>query len=110
MRKEPRPRIQILTFDGCPNAEGARELVDRVCGVLGIEAEVETLVVSDLRAARERHFLGSPTIRVNGRDIDPHSNGRADYVLSCRVYNTSAGLAGVPDEAWLRDALSRRTD
>lgn len=52
-------------------------------------------------------FLGSPTIRIGGRDVDPHTEERTDYGLSCRVFRTEAGIAGQPDERWLRDALAR---
>jgi hypothetical protein len=32
---------------------------------------------------------------------------RSDYALSCRVFRTEAGIAGQPDERWVRDALLR---
>jgi hypothetical protein len=106
MREDSGHRIEVLIFEGCPNAGRARALVDRVCEALGLEPEVETVVVPDLAAARKHRFLGSPTIRVDGHDIDPHAQSQGDYVLSCRVYETSDGLSGLPDEAWLHDALS----
>jgi hypothetical protein len=52
-------------------------------------------------------FLGSPTIRVGGRDVEPYTEERTDYGLSCRVFRTEAGIAGQPDERWVRDALAR---
>lgn len=52
-------------------------------------------------------FLGSPTIRVGGRDVDPHTKDRDDYALSCRVFRTDAGIVGQPDERWVRGALLR---
>ena len=48
----------------------------------------------------------SPTIRVGGRDVDPHGE-RSDYALSCRVFRTGAGISGQPDERWVREALLR---
>jgi len=50
-------------------------------------------------------ILGSPTVRVDGRDVDPQAEERRDYGLSCRVYRTERGLAGLPDARWLRAAL-----
>lgn len=50
-------------------------------------------------------FLGSPSIRVDGRDIEPGAQARTDYVLSCRLYRTEDGTSGQPDERLLRDAL-----
>ena len=101
------PLVEILYFDGCPNHEGARELVARVAGELGIEPRLRLVNVSDEEAARRLRFLGSPTVRVAGADVDPQSEERDEYVLSCRVYRTERGFAGQPDERWVRDALER---
>jgi hypothetical protein len=100
-----RPLVEILYFDGCPNHEGARALVERVSGELGVEPELRLVNVPDGEAAREMRFLGSPTIRVAGEDVDPDAGERDEYELSCRVYRTERGFAGQPDERWVRDAL-----
>lgn len=100
-----KPRIEILTFDGCPNREPAIELVSRVTRERGVEADVQVIDVPDAEAARRTRFLGSPTIRVDGHDIEPGADARTDYVLSCRVFHTGGGLSGQPDEQWLLDAL-----
>ena len=102
-----RPLVEILYFDGCPNHEAARALVERVSSEVGVEPELRLVNVPDEEAARRLHFLGSPTIRVAGQDVDPHAAERDDYVLSCRVYRTESGFAGRPDERWVRDALRR---
>ena len=101
-----RPLVEILYFDGCPHHHAACELVDRVIGEVGGEAEVRLVNVADEESARRARFLGSPSIRVNGRDIEPGADARADYVLSCRLYRTDGGFVGQPDEVWLREALS----
>ena len=99
-------RIDILVFDGCPNAEPTRQLVERVARELAAQPEIEVVVVPDAEAAEQTRFLGSPTVRVNGRDIEPGAEARHDYSMACRVYETADGLAGQPDGAWLRDALT----
>jgi hypothetical protein len=101
-----RPRIEILYFDGCPNHEPARALVERVAAELRVEPAFELVEVVDPDSAAELRFLGSPTIRVDGRDVEPGADERHEFVLSCRVYRTERGLAGQPDEAWIRDALT----
>lgn len=99
--------VEVLTFQGCPHAEPALDLARRVVADSGLAATVRRIDVPDDAAAAELQFLGSPTIRVNGRDIEPGAgeNSRPEYVLSCRVYRTEDGFSGEPDERWLLDAL-----
>jgi hypothetical protein len=102
----PNRRIEVLTFDGCPNANAAQALVDHVVAGLGVEAEVASIRVPNVDAAERLRFLGSPTIRVDGCDVEPDAARRTDYALACRVYATAAGPSNLPDEEWLRAALS----
>jgi hypothetical protein len=102
------PLVEVLTFAGCPHARGALELVDRVLADTGIPATVRHVDVPDSDAAAAQRFLGSPTIRVDGRDIEPDAEERGEFTLSCRVYRTAHGVRGEPDERWLREALTRR--
>jgi hypothetical protein len=106
MSQPRRPLVEILYFDGCPNHEPALALVERVDRELGTDAEVRLVNVLDQRTAQRLRFLGSPTIRVDGIDIDPQTEQRTDYALSCRVFTTEHGRAGQPDERWIRDALT----
>ena len=103
------PLVEILYFDGCPNHHPAVALVERVSRELGIEPEIRLVNVADNEAAQEHRFLGSPTIRVGGRDVDPQTEARTDYALSCRLFQTEAGIVGQPDERWVRMALLRET-
>ncbi len=99
-------KIEILTFESCPNAQAARELVERVVANIGSDAAVAYVDVPDPEAAERLRFLGSPTIRVDGRDIEPGAEDRTNYVLACRIYRTERGPGGTPDERWLRAALA----
>jgi hypothetical protein len=102
-----RPRVEILYFEGCPNHKSARALVERVAAVLRVEPAIELVEVADPDAAADLRFLGSPTIRVDGRDVEPGAEERHEFVFACRVYRSERGLAGQPDAAWIRDALTR---
>ena len=99
------PLVEVLTFDGCPHAGQANELVARVLDESGIAADVRRVDVTDAESAEVHRFLTSPTIRVNSRDLEPAADERDQFVLSCRVYRTERGMQGEPDEPWLRDAL-----
>jgi hypothetical protein len=101
------PLVEILYFEGCPNHRPAIALVERVSRELGIEPQLQLVNVPDREAAQRLRFLGSPTIRVGGVDVDPHAAELNEHALSCRVFRTAAGLTGQPDERWVRDALRR---
>ena len=104
------PLVEVLYFDGCPNHEPAVALVERLSRELGIELELRLVKVSDREAAQRLRFLGSPTIRVDGVDVDPRTEERSDYALSCRIFRTHVGIVGQPDERWVREALLREAE
>ncbi|HEY7693732.1 MAG TPA: hypothetical protein VH816_15455 [Gaiellaceae bacterium] len=104
-----KPVAEILSFEGCPNRDGAVALVECVCRELGIEVELRLVDVPDPQAAERERFLGSPTIRINGRDVEPGASERNEFVLACRVYRTERGTSGLPAEDLLRAALQQAT-
>ena len=93
--------IEILYFSGCPNHELTVRLVREVVGELGIDAEILEVAVESIEAAERLRFIGSPSVRVNGRDIETDARERTDFALSCRMY----GSAGVPPRELLVEAL-----
>jgi len=62
--------VEILYVEGCPNSMGARALVDRLAGELELEPRIRMVRIPDLAAATRTRFLGSPTVRVDGRDVE----------------------------------------
>src|SRR5438445_9582371 len=106
MSARRRPVVEILYFDGCPNHEPALATVERIDRELGTDADVRLVNVPDQETAEQLRFLGSPTIRVDGVDLDPHSDARSEYALACRVFTTEHGPAGQLDERWIRSALT----
>ena len=101
-----RPRVEILYFESCPNHEPTRMLVERLARRLRLEPEIRLVEVADPDAAVELRFLGSPTVRVDGVDVEPGAEERRDFALSCRIYRSESGVAEQPDERWVRDALT----
>jgi hypothetical protein len=79
-------RIEVLYFDGCPNHAPTVEQVKQITADLGVQERVEEIEVTSLDQAQQLRFLGSPTVRVNGVDIDPSARQRTNYGLSCRFY------------------------
>lgn len=98
-------RIEILARRDCDGRGMAISVVERVVEETGVPAEIEVVEVKSLAQAKKLLFPGSPTVRVDGRDVDRQPNGHADVSLGDRVYRTERGLAGWPDEQWVREAI-----
>jgi hypothetical protein len=100
-----RPRVEILYFEGCPNHGPARALVERLAGELRVEPQIELVEVADREAAVELRFLGSPTVRVDGVDVEPGVAERRGFAFACRIYRSDDGTSEQPEESWVRQAL-----
>jgi hypothetical protein len=98
-------RISILAREDCDGRGMALAVVRQVLEETGVPAEVEVVDVATLSDAEELDFVGSPTVLVDGRDVDPSRNGDLGISLEDRVYRTSRGLAGWPDAEWIREAV-----
>ena len=101
-----RPQVELLFWDGCPSHPQALADLRAAMADLGLDPDTVLLreVDTDQRADRER-FVGSPTIRIDGEDVDP-PGGPEPFGLTCRVYRLRDGrVSPVPDPAVLREAL-----
>ena len=94
-------KIELLYFAECPHHRPTRKLIDTTLSELGLDAEVEEIDVRDQQEAERQRFLGSPSIRVDGTDIEPGADSRTEYALSCRMY----GSTGIPSPRLLKIAL-----
>ena len=99
------PTVELLYWDGCPSHPQA--LADLRAAMAGLGLDPEAVVVREVDtddAAEHERFVGSPTIRIDGADIqDP---GDEPAALTCRVYHRRDGrVSPVPDPADVRDAL-----
>lgn len=102
-------RIEILAREDCPNRGMAISVVERVVDETGVPAEIEVVDVASEDEAHALRLLGSPTVLVDGRDVDPGPAAAADaeFSLDDRLYRTERGLSGWPEPQWVRDALLR---
>ena len=95
-------RIEVLYVPGCPNYEPAVERVQAVLESQSLQAEIRSVPISSEDQAKALLFPGSPTIRVNGKDVEPGKTPAPS--LACRLY---ANRSGVPSEEVLRLAISK---
>jgi hypothetical protein len=99
-------KIEILHFDGCPTYRVTENTLRQVLAEEGLESDIELVVVNSDEEARRLRFPGSPTIRVDGRDLFPTPE-REDWRLVCRVYATPEGSMGSPTAQMLKAALRK---
>jgi hypothetical protein len=72
----------------------------------GIDAPIEMREVRSDEEAEALRFPGSPTIRIDGRDVDP-AGATARPALTCRIYYRPDGRASpVPTREQLEAAVS----
>lgn len=100
-----RPLVEVLITPDCPHRDAAIALARRVCQQHGGPGEIRVVQVPDRSAAERLRFPGSPTIRVDGRDIEPGAEGNLEVVYGCRLYQGAHSLHGLPEEDWLDQAL-----
>lgn len=98
-------RIEVLHWEGCPSTPEALDLISDVLTEHGITDEVEIREVTTQAEAEALRFPGSPTIRVDGHDVDPAgAEGRPS--LTCRIYHLPDGrVSPVPAREQLEEAL-----
>lgn len=97
-------RVELLYFDGCPNWEVAQARLRDALVTIGVAELVDLVEVTSQEQADRLGFLGSPTVRVDGRDLFPQPG--AGFGLMCRVYSTPEGLGGAPTTQQLVAALA----
>jgi hypothetical protein len=97
--------VEVLGFSGCPNVVPTVQLVWSVARELGVTIEVRQVAVDDAGVAAHLQFPGSPTVRVDGVDIQPLSAIGDAYAMTCRMY----GNSGVPSRDAIASALTKVT-
>lgn len=100
-------RVDVLVFEGCPHLDVTVERVRAALSRLAATADVNVVQVEDDQQAKQLRFLGSPTVQVDGIDVEPTAAERDDYALQCRVYLVNGRLEGAPPVEWILAALSR---
>lgn len=94
-------KVEMLVVPGCPHESAAAEVLTAALRDIGLGALGYTVRVIDSQdTAEQRHFVGSPTICMDGLDIFAEPDRPA--ALACRIY---PGGTGVPELRDLRQAL-----
>jgi len=100
-------RIELQYFEECPSWKKALSNLEAVAHELEIKNRINLISVETQEDAIKYEFTGSPTIKVNGKDIFPTEQN--NYALGCRLYNTPEGYKGSPTEEMISKRLSEFT-
>jgi hypothetical protein len=102
--------VELLFWEGCPSYP--RALADLRAMMTDLGLDPQGILIREVRTdsdAERKHFVGSPTIRIDGLDIQPPE--RQPFGLTCRVYHRRDGrISPTPDPADIRDALAAAQD
>ena len=104
------PRVEFLWWEGCPSHPRALAELREAMSAVGLDpAGVDVREVASEADAQRESFIGSPTIRIDGRDLQPPPDDEP-VGLTCRVYRLRDGRASpTPDPADVHDALMSAT-
>jgi hypothetical protein len=99
------PSVELLWWEGCPSTDEALAMLRREMTALGLNPErIDVREVGTQADAEREAFVGSPTIRVDGRDVQPVPD--EPIGLNCRVYRLADGrIAPLPDRQCVRQTL-----
>ncbi|HKH15537.1 MAG TPA: hypothetical protein VKA47_12870 [Solirubrobacterales bacterium] len=99
------PDVELLWWEGCPSTDEALAMLREEMAALGLDPHaIDVREVSTDADAQREEFVGSPTIRVDGRDVQPLA--QEPVGLTCRVYRLADGrISPLPDRGEVRQTL-----
>jgi len=101
--------IRFLFFPGCPYAESALKVLREALTEEGLDANVEVIAIETEEQAQRYKFLGSPSIQINGQDIE-ETRRKDPPFFGCRIYEGGGEKTGIPPKAMILEAIKRAKD
>jgi len=99
--------IDFLYTDDCPHCSDALIILKEVLSEEHIEADINMIPIANVEMAEQLKFLGSPTIRINGEDVEQGIEQRTEYQGHCRMYLYHEQVSEWPPKEMIREALTR---
>jgi hypothetical protein len=100
-------KIEFLYFKDCPNYLLALDILNEALTDENLDWPVEMILVNTEENAVSRKFLGSPSIRICGEDLEYSPSEEKEFGLKCRIYQADGKTQGFPPEKLIRDAIQR---
>jgi hypothetical protein len=99
-------RIEIFGARNAPQLEETRRIVDEAVAEAGGDDIVVALVpVESAEEARAKKSFGTPTVRVNGLDVEYAEREPEEYSAGGRYYNTPDGWKPQPSKGMIVRAI-----
>lgn len=95
-------KIELLFFEGCPSYKDALKNLKDAIAEENIETEIEMINVDSPEKAGQYGFQGSPSIRIDGSDLENSNDG---YNYSCRIYTIKGEQTGIPTKEFIREKI-----
>lgn len=100
-------KITMMLSEGCAHKDQARALLSEAIAEAGVEAEIEEIMVRTDEDAKRANVIGSPSIKVEGLDVEYADREPDETSNGCRYYNTPAGWKPLPEKGMILRAISR---
>ena len=104
-------QVELLKILDCRGADIAYDRLREVLDRLGVGETIQTIEIATEEQAQRLRFPGSPTLRIDGRDVEPAADRVAQYAVACRLYGSGGSADNAPSAAAIRrsvyDALER---
>ncbi len=99
--------IGIFFIEGCPGLSSITDDIKEVLAEEAVDADISLFLIETLEDAKRLQFTGSPTVRINGRDIDSNMKAIKDYGLRSRHYYANGEELDFPSKSMIRDAIKK---
>jgi len=103
-------KIELLYSTACSDHVQARQYLREVLAEENVSAAIEEIRVETAEDAKRLQFLGSPTIRIEGMDVEGWSAQPRDYGWRCRTYHDNGQSYGYPSKEMIRWAIQAVQD
>jgi len=98
--------VEILYTDACPFWKETLKTINEVMKELNISLTVKNTKITTDEEAKRHKFPGSPTIRINGVDIDSAAKETTGYI-GCRIYMYEGRTYEYPPKQMIKTAIKR---
>ncbi len=99
--------IGILFIEGCPSVLTIAKHIKEIITEEAVNTEISLILIETPEDARRLHFTGSPTVRINGKDVETNYLDNKDYGIQSRQYYINGRKHDCPSKGMIKDAVKK---